>query len=108
MCISRVLEMACACSVFSFAMTVRLLISYLLLIWRSFKDSPKSSATSAELAPESEARGDLADMTRILLEITETLNGLRSSRADDAMYVTQREQENGGNVRRGTDRAEPR
>lgn len=57
--------MACACSVFSFAIRVRLLISYLLLAERSLSDSPKSSATSAEEAPESEPRGDLADMTTV-------------------------------------------
>ena len=100
--------MACACSVFSFAMTVRLLISYLLLIWRSFNDSPKSSATSAELAPESEARGDLADMTRASLDITETLNDLRSSRANDAMYGAHEEHRDGDDGRSDTDCAEPR
>lgn len=48
---------------FSFAMMVRLLISYLLLPCRSFKASSKSAATSAEDdAPESEPRGDLEDM----------------------------------------------
>ena len=63
--LSRVFEMACACSVFSFAMMVRLLISYLLFIWRSLRDSPKSSATSAEEAPESEPRGERADMMAV-------------------------------------------
>ena len=47
---------------FSFAMTVRLPISVLLLAWRSLSESAKSSAISAEEAPESELRGDLADM----------------------------------------------
>lgn len=55
--------MACACSVFSFAMMVRLLISYLLFIERSFNESEKSSATPVDEAPEREPRGDLADMT---------------------------------------------
>lgn len=54
--------MACACSVFSFAMTVRLLISYLLLLWRSFKDSSKSAATSADEPPEIEPLGDREDI----------------------------------------------
>lgn len=63
MCSSRALEIACACSVFSFAMIVRLLISYLLLPWRSLRDSVKSCATSVEEAPEKELLGDLADMT---------------------------------------------
>ena len=55
-------------------MIVRLLISYLLLIWRSLSDSPKSSATSAEDAPESEPRGDLADMATISSDQEETLH----------------------------------
>lgn len=54
--------MACACSVFSFAMTVRLLISYLLLLCRSFKDSSKSAATSADEPPEIEPLGDREDI----------------------------------------------
>lgn len=57
--------MACACSVFSFAMVVRLLISYLSLPRRSLSDSPKSSATSAEDAPESEPRGDHEDIATL-------------------------------------------
>lgn len=40
--------MAIACSVFSFAITVKLLISYLLFAWRSSSESLKSAATSAE------------------------------------------------------------
>lgn len=55
--------MACACSVFSLAMMVRLLISYLLLVCRSFRDSSKSAATSAEVdAPEIEPLGDREDI----------------------------------------------
>ena len=45
---SSSLEIACACSVFSFAMTVRLLISGRLLTLRSSKASLKSAATSAD------------------------------------------------------------
>lgn len=48
MCSSSSREIACACSVFSFAMMVRLLISGLLLNLRSFKASRKSAATSAD------------------------------------------------------------
>jgi hypothetical protein len=44
-------------------MTVRLLISYLLLFCRSFKDSSKSAATSADVdAPEREPLGEWEDM----------------------------------------------
>ena len=60
---SRTFEIAWACSVFSLAMMVRLLISYLLLPCRSFKASSKSAATSVEdEAPDIEPRGDLEDM----------------------------------------------
>jgi hypothetical protein len=45
---SNSLEIACACSVFSFAMMVRLLISGLLLTVKSWSASLKSAATSAE------------------------------------------------------------
>ena len=45
---SNSLDIACACSVFSFAMTVRLLISGLLLTLRSSRASLKSAATSAD------------------------------------------------------------
>lgn len=54
--------MACACSVFSLAMTVRLLISYLLLLCKSLRDSSKSAATSADEPPEMEPLGDLEDI----------------------------------------------
>lgn len=55
--------MAWACSVFSLAMIVRLLISYLLLTCRSFNDSSKSAATSADVdAPESEPLGEWDDI----------------------------------------------
>lgn len=45
---SSSLDIACACSVFSFAMTVKLLISGRLLTLRSCRASLKSAATSAE------------------------------------------------------------
>ena len=53
--------MACACSVFSFAMRVRLLISGLLLTFKSCRASLKSAATSSEMEDmrgrESRGRG---------------------------------------------------
>lgn len=63
---SSACDMACACSVFSLAMMVRLLISYLLLFCRSFNDSAKSSATSSDVTPETEPLGDWEDMTTSL------------------------------------------
>jgi hypothetical protein len=55
---SSFFEMACACSVLSFAMMVRLLIMYLLFCVKSLKESAKSSTTAPGVAPENEALGD--------------------------------------------------
>lgn len=63
MCASNALEMACACSVLSFAMMVKLLISYLLLEVRSLSESAKSSITAAAEAPERDPLGDNEDIT---------------------------------------------
>ena len=57
--------MARACSVFSFAMMVRVLISYRLFAVRSFRESVKSSATAFAEAPDSEPLGDREDMTSV-------------------------------------------
>lgn len=85
--------MACACSVFSFAMMVRLLISYLLFNWRSLSDSPKSSATSAEDAPESEPRGDRADMTMVEVQKRTKENSSTSEQTQTASYQDRRSRE---------------
>jgi len=60
MCVSRTLEIACACSVLSLAILVKFSMTNLSFRCRSFRDSSKSDAISD--APESEPLGDLAAM----------------------------------------------
>jgi hypothetical protein len=56
--------MACACSVFSLAMMVRLLISGLLFCFKSCKASLKSAATSAD---ETDMLGKRDDQRQMLV-----------------------------------------
>lgn len=77
--------MACACSVFSLAMMVKVLISYRLFCVRSFSESAKSSATASAEAPESEPLGEREDMTsadRAREHVTERANAFYGLRAN--------------------------